>query len=162
MTAISAGARLDEIATLHHAIEERVQLAAVDALRELAANAHRDAAFFSMVDSDQGPYLTGSHVYDADGHQIDLDAEFTGDMFDDEGRGSWLVDGGHWASEVVTIDRLPATHEAHPRESWFAVDPTRRGDATGCSVHGIGVCDCPKSCGAADPERRPDARARLV
>ncbi|WP_248581580.1 hypothetical protein [Nocardioides sp. InS609-2] len=122
--------RLDALSKEHRDLEKRVQLTAVQALRDLAKDAHPDAAYFTMEDSDQGDYMAGAAVFDAQGNQLEV-GEWG---FDDEGVGSWLSEGGHWQSERLTTPMLKERGIDNPGQMTqtgcgpfgvvFAVDPT--------------------------------------
>lgn len=120
---------LDALAAAYRDIERRVQLAAVDSLRARAAAAHPEAAFFTLVDSDQGPWLTGDRLYDSGGHRLHVDDPGDGIEveFDDAGLGSWLIDDGYWQCEVAPQEQIAplADTPSDPggREFWFQVRP---------------------------------------
>lgn len=89
-----AQTELEAAAGQYEQAEERVQTVALEWLRAKVRSQCPQAVFFTLVDSDVHAGLQISEVFDGQGAPVSVDV-------DDEGVGSWLVEGGYWRSEVV-------------------------------------------------------------
>lgn len=70
MRDMSAEEKLAKAVAAHQQAEHDVQVAAIDAIRELVHSQEPGAKFFTMVDSDQGPYLAAHRAFDQDGNLL--------------------------------------------------------------------------------------------